>query len=121
MCCEVQGDSIFVHVRNGEVLHRARAGLHFFDCPFQFGNAPEHTEGTDTADDADISSFDVQPNDVLVVATDGIWDNLQDADIVGLLPDSTAGLDKVRCSAVILIQILLHGELAWGPIHVLSI
>ncbi|KAK9838055.1 hypothetical protein WJX74_010668 [Apatococcus lobatus] len=90
----VLGDSIFVHVRNGEVLHRAKAGLHFFDCPFQFGDAPEHTSGTDTAEDADMSSFDVQPNDILVVATDGIWDNLQDADIVGLLPTSPAGLDK---------------------------
>lgn len=94
----MQGDSIFMHVRNGEVLHRAKAGLHFFDCPFQFGNAPEHTTGTDTAEDADMASFDVQPNDILVVATDGIWDNMQDADILGLLPSSASGVDQVTYS-----------------------
>ena len=122
--CRVQGDSIFMHVRNGEVLHRAKAGLHFFDCPFQFGNAPEHTTGTDTAEDADMASFDVQPNDILVVATDGIWDNMQDADILGLLPSSASGLDKVTHSIhdtlILLFQLrleLVRGHIVMSAHH----
>ncbi|KAK9863067.1 hypothetical protein WJX84_009275 [Apatococcus fuscideae] len=89
----VLGDSIFMHVRDRQVLHRATPGLHFFDCPFQFGNAPEHTSGTDTADDADMATLSVQPGDILVMATDGVWDNMQDADILGLLPIDASGLD----------------------------
>ena len=92
----LQGDSIFMHVRDRQVLHRAMPGLHFFDCPFQFGNAPEHTSGTDTADDADMATLSVQPGDILVMATDGVWDNMQDADILGLLPIDASGLDGVR-------------------------
>ncbi len=95
-CPRVQGDSVFIHVRDREILNRGRAGLHFFDCPFQFGNAPEHTTGTDTAEDADITTFDVRLGDIIIVATDGIWDNMQDADMLEFLPTSSSGLHKVQ-------------------------
>lgn len=82
------GDSGFLIIRNGEIVFQSPALQHFFDCPYQFGDAPDNTPATDTADDAEVYRLAVQAGDVIVLATDGALDNVWPKDIVSLAPRS---------------------------------
>ena len=82
------GDSGFLIIRDSKVIFQSPHLQHFFDCPFQFGAAPEFTEATDTADDADVFRIGVQAGDVIVLATDGVLDNVWPRDILHLAPKS---------------------------------
>jgi protein phosphatase PTC7 len=70
------GDSGFLVIRHGQLIYKTREQQHYFNCPFQIGSS------RDTPDDADVIKFDLQPGDVLVVATDGVFDNLSSKTIV---------------------------------------
>jgi len=80
------GDSGFIVARRGAIAARSAPLQHFFDCPFQFGAYPEYVEATDTAEQADAYDIAVEPGDVIVAASDGLWDNAFDKEILGLLP-----------------------------------
>ncbi len=82
------GDSGFLIIRNGKLIFQSPHLQHFFDCPFQFGAAPEFTPATDTAEDAAVYRLALQPGDVIVLATDGALDNVWPEDIVALAPRS---------------------------------
>ncbi|WIA37811.1 hypothetical protein OEZ86_014673 [Tetradesmus obliquus] len=87
------GDSGFIVVRNGEIALRSSPKQHFFDCPLQFGAYPEFVDGTDTADDAEIFHLPVQPGDIVVAGSDGLWDNVYAKEVLELLPRSAEGVD----------------------------
>ncbi|TNM89992.1 hypothetical protein fugu_004226 [Takifugu bimaculatus] len=75
------GDSGFLVVRGGEVVHRSDEQQHYFNTPFQLSIAPPGAEGavlSDSPDAADSSSFDVQLGDIILTATDGLFDNMPD-------------------------------------------
>jgi len=86
-----------------KVLRREPAGVwqvawesgsqqHEFNMPYQMSSDKEYS---DTAQDADYSTVHVSPGDVIVQATDGLWDNLRDEDmcqIVAGVP-RTGGVD----------------------------
>ncbi|XP_019908320.1 protein phosphatase PTC7 homolog isoform X3 [Esox lucius] len=75
------GDSGFLVVRGGEVVHRSDEQQHYFNTPFQLSIAPPEAEGavlSDSPDAADSSSFDVQLGDIILTATDGLFDNMPD-------------------------------------------
>ncbi|KAK2902505.1 hypothetical protein Q8A73_012251 [Channa argus] len=75
------GDSGFLVVREGEVVHRSDEQQHYFNTPFQLSIAPPGAEGavlSDSPDAADSSSFDVQLGDIILTATDGLFDNMPD-------------------------------------------
>ncbi|KAI4875219.1 hypothetical protein NFI96_010685 [Prochilodus magdalenae] len=75
------GDSGFLVVRGGEVVHRSDEQQHYFNTPFQLSIAPPGAEGvvlSDSPDVADRSSFDVQLGDIILTATDGLFDNMPD-------------------------------------------
>ena len=63
-------------VRGGEVVFKSPVLQHFFDCPFQFGACPDYSESTDSAEDAAITELAVQPGDVLLAGSDGLWGQL---------------------------------------------
>lgn len=84
------GDSGFILIRSvsvesskenktlsseGEVewraVYRSKVQEHYFNCPRQIG-----TDTVDQPKDCDIYSVSYQPNDILVLATDGLFDNL---------------------------------------------
>lgn len=87
------GDSGFIVVRNGKVVFKTRALEHFFDCPYQFGSFPEHTDATDTVDDADTYDIAVQKGDVIVAGTDGLWDNCYEHEMIPMLPTSVEAVE----------------------------
>ena len=70
------GDSALLLFRSGVLAFRTQAQQHAFNYPFQLGS-----EGSDTADDADIFRVNVYDGDCLVLGTDGITDNLFEEDI----------------------------------------
>jgi len=76
------GDSGFVVIRDGAIILRSRPLEHHFDCPLQFGCCPEFTNATDKASSADLYLQPVQPGDVIVAGSDGLWDNVYDADVL---------------------------------------
>ncbi|PSC71030.1 serine threonine phosphatase [Micractinium conductrix] len=88
------GDSGFLIVRNGQLHFQSPAMQHFFDCPLQFGMPPD----TDWAQDAAVFCLEVQPGDAIVMATDGLLDNLPAEDIVRLAPPSAAEVEQAAAA-----------------------
>lgn len=75
------GDSGFVVVRKGEVVHRSNEQQHYFNTPFQLSLPPPGHSGlvlSDSPESADTSSFGVEDGDVILLATDGVFDNVPD-------------------------------------------
>ncbi|KAF0688259.1 Aste57867_20129 [Aphanomyces stellatus] len=79
------GDSGFMLCREAadgswELVSSSPSQCHYFNCPFQLGLGSR-----DTPDHADTSSLSVMHNDLVLVATDGLFDNLSPAEILSLL------------------------------------
>ena len=84
LCIANLGDSGVLVLRAVEgVYHvalRTRAQQHDFNCPFQLG-----THSPDTPANADTYDLALDVGDVVVVATDGVFDNLFECEIVQCL------------------------------------
>ncbi|XP_012172909.1 protein phosphatase PTC7 homolog isoform X3 [Bombus affinis] len=81
ICSANIGDSGFVVVRKGEVVHRSSEQQHYFNTPFQLSFPPPGHSGlvlSDSPESADTSSFGVEDGDVILLATDGVFDNVPD-------------------------------------------
>ncbi|XP_076064354.1 protein phosphatase PTC7 homolog [Oratosquilla oratoria] len=79
------GDSGFVVVRNGSVVHRSEEQQHYFNTPFQLSLPPPGTSQrvlSDRPESAETRDFPLEVGDLLMVATDGVFDNLPDSIIV---------------------------------------
>jgi protein phosphatase PTC7 len=73
------GDSGFMVVRNGEIIHKSEEQQHYFNTPFQLSLPPPGNANrvlSDAPESADSLSFPVENGDVILVATDGVFDNL---------------------------------------------
>ncbi len=55
----------------------AQVQQHEFNCPYQLGS-PEIVPETDTAEDAAVYELDAEQGDILVLGTDGLFDNMWD-------------------------------------------
>ncbi len=79
------GDSGFLVVRGGKVVHRSQEQQHFFNTPFQLSLPPSELAADVLADQpeaADNYEFKVEDGDVIMLATDGIFDNMPDSLLV---------------------------------------
>lgn len=75
------GDSGFLVVRCGEVVHRSQEQQHYFNTPFQLSLPPTELQSevlADRPESADQYEFCVEDGDVILLATDGIFDNVPD-------------------------------------------
>lgn len=84
------GDSSYLILRayaDGQYksLYRSEEQQHSFNFPFQCG-----TNG-DPIESAVENSHDLQVNDIVIVGTDGVFDNLFDADIIDIVQKSKIG------------------------------
>ncbi|XP_019646720.1 PREDICTED: protein phosphatase PTC7 homolog [Branchiostoma belcheri] len=76
------GDSGFMVVRKGEIVHRSEEQQHYFNTPFQLSLASPREDGlvlSDSPEAAGFMSFLVEEGDLIVTATDGLFDNLSDS------------------------------------------
>jgi protein phosphatase PTC7 len=74
------GDSGVMVVRDDKVLLRSKEQQRGFNFPYQLG-----TNSEDTPKRADRYELPMQPADIVVIATDGFWDNLFDQKILQLI------------------------------------
>ncbi|KAL7551504.1 hypothetical protein ACHAWF_014697 [Thalassiosira exigua] len=70
------GDSVCLVLRDGAVAARTREIVHYFDCPYQLGD-----DSPDRPKDGTTLQAEVFQGDVIVAGSDGVFDNLSDADV----------------------------------------
>ena len=97
------GDSGFVQLRPNKVQYSSNPQTHAFNTPYQlsiipprilarskiFGGGPLH----DYPRDASITNHEVRHGDVLIFATDGVWDNLNSTDLLKIVSRYMTGFD----------------------------
>jgi len=99
------GDSGFLVFRRGRVVHRSHEQQHYFNTPFQLSLPPANmaTEVlSDAPESADRYEFSVEHGDVILLATDGIFDNIPDSVLVkevGSLQKGTVAPDAAEIQA----------------------
>ncbi|RKP39925.1 phosphatase 2C-like domain-containing protein, partial [Dimargaris cristalligena] len=71
------GDCGLAVVRRGEFVFRTEEQQHSFNFPYQIG-----TGCADRPEDAQVFAFKVQRGDIILVGSDGLFDNLFDEDIL---------------------------------------
>ena len=79
------GDCTVLVYRDGKVAAKTKEILHYFDCPYQLAE-----DSPDRAKDATKLTFPLQPGDIIVAGSDGIFDNLTPDDIweqISSVPD----------------------------------
>lgn len=84
------GDSGLKLVRGGKVAWSSRAQEHVWNCPYQLSH-PAIVPQTDTPADAAVTTLQLQAGDVIVVGTDGLWDNMWDEQLIEVLGEAGHG------------------------------
>jgi protein phosphatase PTC7 len=90
------GDSGFMHLGLNAVRHFTQPQTHAFNTPFQLSKTPKRMlvqmavfGGSSTLSDlpkeSSVTHHRVRHGDVLVFATDGVWDNLSPQDVLGVV------------------------------------
>ncbi|KAF9089319.1 Protein phosphatase PTC7 [Mortierella sp. AM989] len=75
------GDSAFLLIRDNKCIYESPSQQHFWNCPYQLTVLPPGYPGAgqhvmDTPKDAAQTTHQLQDGDVIVLATDGFWDNV---------------------------------------------
>lgn len=70
------GDSGFIVVRKGAVVYQSEEQTHYFNTPFQLSTPYLNNILSDRPEAAAQNSFAVLDGDVILVATDGVFDNV---------------------------------------------
>ena len=94
----VLGDSVAMLLRwvDGKptILFKSDASVHSFSTPFQLAHIPKRLSHLpfiqDSFSDALHYSPEVQAGDLLILGTDGLWDNLYDWEMMQLLETQTS-------------------------------
>jgi len=77
------GDSGFMVLRGLDIVYRTKEQQHSFNFPYQIGTGsadkPEHSQRI---------AVEVQPGDLIIAGTDGLWDNLFDDDILEVVANA---------------------------------
>lgn len=92
------GDSELKIIRDGKIVFSTKPQEHEFNCPHQLAYM-DYTHG-DKAMDAEVYTFKVSDGDILVVGTDGIFDNLWNEELEEVVEVSMKGLDRSEFSAM---------------------
>jgi protein phosphatase PTC7 len=80
------GDSGLALLRGGQLLFKSPPQQHQFNFPYQIGAY----RGGDSPLDAQLYKAAVQAGDVLVVATDGLWDNVFPEEVTSIVTGELA-------------------------------
>lgn len=95
------GDSGYIHLRLNAVHGSSEPQTHAFNTPFQLSIIPPWilrrmsafggSQLADLPSDAEVSRLSLRHGDVLVFATDGVWDNLFNQDILRIVSAAMEG------------------------------
>jgi protein phosphatase PTC7 len=83
------GDSGWMVIRNGEIIAKSEAQCHFFNAPYQLAKVPKPRPGgiTDTPSKAHFQTVQCEVGDIIILATDGLFDNVYDQHVTALLKE----------------------------------
>ncbi|KAF1832934.1 5-azacytidine resistance protein-like protein azr1 [Decorospora gaudefroyi] len=92
------GDSGFMHLGRNAVRHFTQPQTHAFNTPYQLSKTPQRmlvqmavfggpSTLSDLPKESSVTHHKVRHGDVLVFATDGVWDNLSPQDALGIVSD----------------------------------
>jgi len=118
------GDSGFLVFRGGKVVHRSHEQQHYFNTPFQLSLPPSNMAAdvlSDAPESADQYEFSVEDGDVIMLATDGVFDNIPDSILVeeiGILqngPLDAANIQAVANSIALIARKLSQDETFLSP------
>jgi protein phosphatase PTC7 len=90
------GDSAFLILGPGKVAYRSSIQTHAFNTPYQLSKVPAKMMAqhrifgggqhfSEVPDQADVTRHQVRHGDIVVFATDGVWDNLSAQDTFGIV------------------------------------
>ncbi|VDN59735.1 unnamed protein product [Dracunculus medinensis] len=100
------GDSGYLVLRKGEIVYKSREQTHYFNAPFQLSLPPENSPFSgfigDSPDMAELHSISLKSGDIIVLATDGLWDNVSENLIVEQLKDIQPGDLQSACNSLAL-------------------
>jgi len=95
------GDSGFIVIRNGKVAYQTHELQHYFNAPYQLSVLPDEMKNDpinimDSPNDAIIDQCTVEEGDVIVLGTDGLWDNIFNEEIITKLASSIEKIDDIQ-------------------------
>lgn len=70
-----------------QVVFRSQQQLHSFNYPFQLGWASDREDAFDVPTDAEQIRVHVEPHDIVIIASDGLFDNVHEADLIQQVND----------------------------------
>jgi protein phosphatase PTC7 len=89
------GDSGFIHLRLNAIYSASEPQIHAFNTPYQLSVIPAslqrratafgHHQLSDLPRDAEVTRLHLQHGDVLILATDGLWDNVFNQDLLRIV------------------------------------
>ncbi|CAJ0575423.1 unnamed protein product, partial [Mesorhabditis spiculigera] len=106
------GDSGFIIVRDGKILCQSKEQLHFFNAPFQLSSHPPGGRFlSNLPKQADEYHLKLRTGDVIMLATDGLWDNVPVETIVDEMSrlNSPKKLESV-CKTIALTALQLSAD-----------
>jgi len=83
------GDSQVMVVRDGQEMLLTPPLIHSFNYPFQLGFG-----STDTPEDAKLHRLAIEAGDIIVAASDGLWDNVHVEEVISIVNSNTNTLAK---------------------------
>ncbi|KAB5596363.1 Protein phosphatase PTC7 [Ceratobasidium theobromae] len=82
------GDSSFSIIRSSSILHEQGPQTHYFNCPRQLAKLlpkhQSHLQITDGPEHADTFSAQLRHEDLVILSTDGLGDNVHPAEVLTL-------------------------------------
>jgi len=92
------GDSCCMVVRNGKVTAKTREISHYWECPYQLSE-----DSPDQPKDGTKLNVELIPGDIIIMGSDGVFDNVNDDQLLDLVAKSSAAkptsLAKKICDA----------------------
>lgn len=89
------GDSGSILLRSAAVHHQTKPQTHAFNTPYQLSRIPDSILAQasifgglhyqDLPHDADVEQLELRHGDILILATDGVWDNLTSSELLGIV------------------------------------
>ncbi|KAG0358711.1 phosphatase 2C-like domain-containing protein [Gamsiella multidivaricata] len=94
------GDSAYLLIRDNKCIYESPSQQHFWNCPYQLTVLPPGYPGAkqhvmDMPKDAAQTRHQLQDGDVIVLATDGFWDNVFTKEAIELVDKELGDIIKL--------------------------
>ncbi|KAG0248856.1 Protein phosphatase PTC7, partial [Mortierella polycephala] len=99
------GDSAFLLIRDNKCIYESPSQQHFWNCPYQLTILPPGYPGAnqhvmDMPKDAAQTTHQLQDGDVIVLATDGFWDNVFTKEAIELVERELGDIIKPAMTGI---------------------